>query len=261
MMQPVDKFHKTGCTICGRTAVSLPAMNMIIKGAPAVVLALLLAAAPACRHKKGSTYTPPKPDTIAQQPPPKPGIRNDMRIVLHEESLNKVFKALGDISGTEEYKVMLMKGTYTWTLKNPRIRLRPGKADFVTDVNIKAGGLDYSSLCAGDVKVWYDGKKNQINVKITKAIFEIYTKVFGSKVHITEIDLAKYFPDPFTFDGPATLETDMDFTMPDNSVRKIYMRTTDCDVVVEDHQLSVPCEVEFYQKSGSDIKPPAPKKN
>lgn len=228
-----------------------------------VLLAALLVIQPGCRNKKSSTYTPPKSDTTASHPPPKPGIRNDMRIVLHEESLNKVFKALGDISGTEEYKVMLMKGTYTWTLKNPRIRLKPGKADFVTDVNIKAGGFDYSSLCAGDVKVWYDNKKNQINVKITKAIFEVYTKVFGSKVHITEIDLAKHFPDPFTFDGPATMETDMDFTMPDNSVRKIYMRTTDCDVLVEDHQLTVPCELEFYQKPtiGGGMKPAPAKKD
>ncbi|TND07428.1 MAG: hypothetical protein FD123_3278 [Bacteroidetes bacterium] len=201
----------------------------------------------ACKGKKSSTYTPPKTDTIVQAPP-KPGLRNDMKVTLHEESLNKVFKALGDISGTEPYKLLLIKGTYTWTLKNPRIRLKPGKADFVTDVNVRAGSLEYSTLCAGDVKVWYDGKNNKINVKITKALIEIYTYFMGRKVSITEVDLASHFPDPFSFDGPATMETDMDFTMPDNSVRKIYMKTTDCDVIVEDHFLSVPCEVEFYQK-------------
>lgn len=214
-----------------------------------------------CKGKKSSTYTPPKTDTIVQAPP-KPGVRNDVKVILHEETLNKVFKALGEISGTEEYKLLLVKGTYTWVLKNPRIRLKPGKADFVTDVAVRAGSLEYTTLCAGDVKVWYDGKKNQINVKITKALIEIYTRFMGNKIHITEVDLASHFPDPFTFDGPATMETDMDFTMPDNSVRKLYMKTTDCDVLVEDHFLSVPCEVEFYQKpKPAEVKPAPGGKN
>jgi len=201
---------------------------------------------PACKGKKKaqSAYIPPT-DTVSVN---KPGVRNDVRVVLHQETLNKVFKALGNISATEEYSVAFVHGHYTWTLINPRIRLKPGKADFVADVNVKAGSFDYTSMLAGDVKIWYDLKKNLINIKITKAIFEVYTRVLGKKVHITEIDLASQFPDPFTFEGPTTMETDMDFSMPDNSVVKLYMRTTDCDVIVEDRQLCVPCEVEFYKK-------------
>jgi hypothetical protein len=211
---------------------------------PALLALLVLSSCKSCKH---STTEKPIVDQPVTQPP-KPGVRNDLRIVLHEEMLNKVFKALGPISGTEEYKILFSTNHYTWTVLNPQIRLKPGKADFVADVNVKTGPFDYNSNIVGDVAVTYDAKKNLINVKITHAVFEIYTKVLGTKYHLKDLDLAQYFPDPFSFEGPAGMETDMDFTMPDNSVRKVWMKPTDCDVIVEDHQISVPCETEFYQK-------------
>ena len=37
---------------------------------------------------------------------------NDFVVTLHEETLNKVLAALGDISGANDYEVMLIKGKY-----------------------------------------------------------------------------------------------------------------------------------------------------
>jgi hypothetical protein len=36
---------------------------------------------------------------------------NDFAVSLHEESINKVFVAIGDIKGESDYEVMLIKGS------------------------------------------------------------------------------------------------------------------------------------------------------
>jgi hypothetical protein len=37
----------------------------------------------------------------------------------------------------------------------------------------------------------------------------------------------------------------MEMEMPDGTIRKLYMRTSDCDLAVKEKQIVVPCEVEF----------------
>jgi phosphoenolpyruvate synthase/pyruvate phosphate dikinase len=52
--------------------------------------------------------------------------------------------------------------------------------------------------------------------------------VFGKKVHIKNIHLEDHFREPFNFEGPRTLATDMEFTMPDSTRKKIYIVPTHC---------------------------------
>ncbi len=211
----------------------------------------------ACRARKNSAYTAPPattPPAATQQPKPATP-PNDMQVVISEEMLNKSFKALGPISGREAYSVLFINDSFSWTLINPQIHLHPGNADFTTDVKVVAGPLTYTTACLGDVSIWYDRQKNLINVKITKCIVEIYTKVLGTKVHLKDIDIADQFTEPFTFEGPTATNTFMDMEMPDGSIRRLYMTATDCDLTVQEKQLVVPCEVNF-----SLTPPPASKK-
>ena len=76
------------------------------------------------------------------------------------------------------------------------------------------------------------------------------------KYHLDDLDLADNFTDPFTFAGPTATNTEMDMDMPDGTVRKLYMTTTDCDLSVKEKQIVVPCEVNF-----SLTPPPPPKLN
>lgn len=198
-----------------------------------------------CRSHKPATYypVPAEPETTSTA---KPGEKpNDMQIEISEEMLNKCFKALGPIKGKEPYKVLFYNDTFTWVLMNPQIRLHKGKADFTTTVGVVAGKFAYSAPCNGDVKIWYDRPKNLINVKINRCILEIYTKIMGTKYHIKDIDIADNFKDPFTFEGPTATSTDMEMEMPDGTIRKLYMTTTDCDLTVEEKKIVVPCEVGF----------------
>ena len=92
---------------------------------------------------------------------------NDLKVVLHENMINKLLTALGNFSGTAEYKMWLFSGTYKWTVINPRIKLKPGKADFICDVKVEVRPFDYQTEVPGDACITYDEKTNLINVKIT----------------------------------------------------------------------------------------------
>lgn len=189
---------------------------------------------------------PPKP--VVQQPQTISNPPNDLKVILHEEMINKSLAALGNITGKEPYKVLFVSDTFTWTLINPRIYLHQGYAQFTTDVNVTAGPFSYSTPCTGDVLIWYNRDSNLINVKITRAVVGIYTKVLGQKYHIKDIDLAEHFTEPFTFEGPAATSSEMPVEMPDGSTKVLEMTTTSCDIIIMEDQVMIPCEVEFKEK-------------
>jgi hypothetical protein len=173
---------------------------------------------------------------------------NDFSVSLHEEAINKVFAAVGDISGTSEYEVMLIKGEYRWKIVNPKINLKPDSSDFTCDAKVEVGPFNYTSKVVGNVKVYYDSKKNEISIKITRAIFELYTMIFEKKIHIKDIHLEEHFSEPFVFEGPRTLATDMEFMMPDSTKKKIYVQPTDCEMKVKLKEICTYCEIEASDK-------------
>lgn len=168
---------------------------------------------------------------------------NDFAVSLHEEAINKVFVAMGDITGTNDYEVMLIKGKYHWKVLNPRINLKPDSSDFTCDAKVEVGPFDYKTQVVGNVKVFYDNSKNEISIRITRAIFELYTVVFGNKVHIKDIHLEDYFKDPFIFEGPKTLATEMEFMTPDSVKKKVYVQPTDCEMRVRAKEICTYCEI------------------
>src|ERR1700741_4160071 len=91
---------------------------------------------------------------------------NDFTATLHEETLNKVFAAIGEIKGSNDYEVMLIKGKYYWTVINPKISIRPDSSQFICDAKVDVGPFTYTTKVPGDVKITYDQKKNEIQVKI-----------------------------------------------------------------------------------------------
>lgn len=168
---------------------------------------------------------------------------NDFSVSLHEEAINKVFVAIGEISGESDYEVMLIKGKYHWKIINPKINLKPDSSDFTCDARVDVGPFNYTSQVIGNVKVYYDSKKNEISIKITRAIFELYTMIFEKKIHIKDIHLEEKFTEPFIFEGPRTLATDMEFMMPDSTKKKIYVQPSDCEMKVKLKEICTYCEI------------------
>ena len=169
---------------------------------------------------------------------------NDFAFVLSERAVNKVFAAVGKIDGKNDYEVLgIIKGNYKWKVLNPKIRFKPDSSDFICDAKVEVGPFGYKSEVIGHVKIGYDNKSNQISIKITDAIFELYTKVLGKKIHIKDIHLEDYFKDPFLFEGPKSFATDMSFTMPDSTVKRIYVQPTDCVMKVVKFAIKTSCDI------------------
>ncbi len=173
----------------------------------------------------------------------KAGQINDFSVSLHEEAVNKVLVAIGDISGTNSYEVMLINGTYTWTVRNPKINIRPDSSYFTCDAIVKVSLFDYKTKVVGDVKINYDNNKNLIYIKISHAVFELYTVIFGKKMHIKDIHLEEYFKEPFAFEGPRTITTEMEFPMPDSSKKKIFIQPTECRMELKWKEICTACEI------------------
>ena len=72
--------------------------------------------------------------------------------------------------------------------------------------------------------------------------------VLGNKIHIKDIHLEEYFKDPFVFEGPKSFATDMEFTMPDSTLKKIYVQPTDCVMRVIRQSIITSCEIAASDK-------------
>lgn len=173
---------------------------------------------------------------------------NDFVFSLHENAINKVFTAIGEISGKNEFEVLYIKGHYDWTIVNPKINLMPDSSSFTCDAKVNVGPFSYKTAVPGTVKIHYDNKKNEISIQITKAIFELYTVILGKKIHIKDIHLEEYLKDPFVFEGPKSFATDMTFTMPDSTIKTIYVQPTECIMKVIKQAIVTSCEIAASDK-------------
>lgn len=174
---------------------------------------------------------------------------NDFAFVLSERAVNKVFTAVGEINGKSEYEVLgVIKGHYTWKVLNPKISFKPDSSDFTCDAKVEVGPFSYKSQVLGHVKIGYDGKTNLISIKITDAVFELYTVVLKKKIHIKDIHLEDYFKDPFLFEGPKSFATDMKFTMPDSTTKQIYVQPSDCVMKVVKMAIKTSCDIVAQDK-------------
>ena len=177
----------------------------------------------------------------------------DLIVVLKESVLNKMFNAIGQIKGTSDYSFMFIDGSYKWTLINPLIKLHPNKADFICDVNVTTGKLDYTTKVKGIVEICYEPTTNLIYIEITEALFPLNIMFVGKQRHIWDVELADYFETPLTFEGPLTMGTEMAFSMPDGTSKKIYCHPLNCGVKIAERQVIVSAETEFLDKQ-IDIK-------
>lgn len=168
---------------------------------------------------------------------------NDFVCSLHEETINKVLVAIGDIHGKNNYEVMLISGTYHYTITNSKINVRPDSSSFTCDVKVETGPFDYKTQVLGDVKISYDNDSNKIYIRITRAIFELYTTMFGKKIHIKDIHLEEHFKEPFAFEGPRTISSEFEFMMPDSTLKKVFVIPTECRMQLKHKEICTSCEI------------------
>ena len=182
----------------------------------------------------------------------------DLIVGLKESVLNKMFAAIGEIKGTSVYSFMFVEGTYNWTLIKPQIKLHPNKANFETEVKVKAGKFEYTTKVNGIVEICYEPTTNLIYVEITEALFPLNIMFMGKQRHLWDVNLKSSFETPFTFEGPLTMGTEMIFAMPDGTSKTIYCHPINCGVKIAEKQIIVSAETEFVERVITPI--PANKK-
>jgi hypothetical protein len=173
----------------------------------------------------------------------------DVQVILNQQALNKLFTALGPVYGSDQYSILFVKGTYHWTLQNPHIELSDNCADYEAEVAVESGPFSYTSKINGDVSIVYSPDSNKIIIRITRAMLPLYTTLFGKRVHIKDINLAESYKTPFVFDGPLSLTSDIDFSMPDGNTRRVHALPVNCTVIVTYQRIIVPCGIEFVTVS------------
>ncbi|HUI29916.1 MAG TPA: hypothetical protein VLX91_06835 [Candidatus Acidoferrales bacterium] len=169
----------------------------------------------------------------------------DATVIVNQSTLNGFLNAVGPISGKDQYNVLGAKGDYTWTLANARIELMPDKAHFVADATVKTGPFSYGSVANGDVEVKYNQETNRISVRVLNAEFEVYTKIFGKKIHITNIDAAKYYKPEFEFAGPQPVQPSVAVNLPDGTSKTIYIMPVSQNMKIVREQIVVASQLKF----------------
>jgi hypothetical protein len=174
-----------------------------------------------------------------------PAQPSDAAVIIHQNTLNGFFTAIGPISGKDQYNVFGTRGDYIWTLRNARIELHPNQARFIADADIRIGPLSYGSVASGNVEVLFHPESNRISVKVLQATFEVYIKIFGKKIHITDIDAARYYKPEFEFSGPQPIQASVDVALPNGSKKTIFIKPVDQNLAIEQERIVVSSKLAF----------------
>ena len=174
-----------------------------------------------------------------------PAQPSDAAVIIHQNTLNGFFSAIGPISGKDKYNVVGMHGDYIWTLRNARIELHPNQARFIADADIRIGPLSYGSVASGNVEVLFHPESNRISVIVLQATFEVYIKIFGKKIHITDIDAARYYKPEFEFSGPQPIQASVDVALPNGSKKTIFIKPVDQNLAIEQERIVVSSKLAF----------------
>lgn len=170
----------------------------------------------------------------------------DAEVIIYEKTLNKFLKSVGKIQGKAPYKLMFIHGEYNWSIDDARIEINPENPRFTAVANVNIGGMfSYTSLAEGKIGINYDGDKNKVTVKIEEAVFEVYMNILGKKLHISDIDAAKFYKSEFEFNGPVPMQSEISIAMPDETKRKIAVKTVKRDMSVEKGLIRITAVMEF----------------
>jgi hypothetical protein len=178
--------------------------------------------------------------------PPFSKVRaTDAFVVIYQSTLNKFLSAIGPVDGQGEFNAGLGRLNYNWVVDGARIDIEEDTATFKGDVAIKAGPIRYGTEAKGRVNIVYDGDENIISVQIENASFELYAKVFGNKIHITDVDISPYYKPKFTFAGPQPIQSEVSVDLPNGQKKKISIEAGERKLRLAPGKIIVTTELNF----------------
>jgi hypothetical protein len=174
--------------------------------------------------------------------------QNDLVVIVHETTVNSLFKAVGTIDGNGVYKTGFINNKYSYDLENLRIDILKDSAKFYTDASVKTWLGNYEDKVVGKVAISYNERTNIISVKVVDAPFEISVKLFGKRVVLKKLQIADYLTTPFEFEGPMTIKNELEFAMPDGSIRKVEAKPSKCKIEILPDKIQVSTKIQYVRK-------------
>lgn len=168
--------------------------------------------------------------------------QRDVKIVIEESMVNKLFSAIGPVSGSGEADVKFSKMDYEWTVKNPVIHFEEGKAGFYATAKIKASGINYESPVNGYCDINYDPKTNKLHLQVKSADFDLEFKVFGKKVKLGSVDVVRFYSPKFEFDGPEPIDQIVNLDLPEGP-KSFRLVTTEPELVITSGTIEIASDI------------------
>lgn len=174
--------------------------------------------------------------------------QTDVKLVISENTINKIFDAIGPIRGEGEYKIVQTK-KFTWLLQGTHIDLIQDSALFITQAEVKTHLGTYYDEIRGKVSVTYNEKTNLISIQIIDAQFEVAIRIGKMRMVLRRIQLADYFKTPFQFEGPGRMNEDISFQMPNGDMKKISVKPQHFKMRIIDNSIIVTSDLTFSNDS------------
>ena len=183
-------------------------------------------------------------------------LRNDAVLTVHEETLNKVLDALGEVQGKNSFSAFWINHEFTWTLSRANIHLLTDSARFEADVLVETAFDAYTDHVVGRLAVGYDEKANKISIKLVDAVFRVRMGFFGKEITVRKVQLADYLPNPILFDGPSNLSTNVPIRMPDGSQRVLLLKPQSISLRILPAQIVVSSELSVQPQTAPQTQSP-----
>ena len=167
--------------------------------------------------------------------------KEHISLSLHETMINDFLKGILPIKDKGEALLI----TYRWSLINPRIDIEKDTALFLSQIEIKVGEFKTIKDVEGYLSVNFDNETDKIILKIEEAKVVLDVNIFGKEIILGELDIGKYFSEPFKLNGPAPISNNINYTLPNGDIRKIKVKTKKSKLILVKDAIQVITSLDF----------------
>ena len=143
--------------------------------------------------------------------------RQHIALTIHENLINDFFSSMGEITGSGETSF----ASYNWKLIKPHVEIEEDSIYLLSEILINVGEMKTRKDIRGYVSAEFDKELNEINLVIEEAKVIIDIDLFGSNHVIKKLDIADYFPEKFSLNGPNVLAEYVEFKLPSGDIRQV----------------------------------------
>ena len=173
----------------------------------------------------------------------KDNYSNHLELFIHQDIINNFLSSIGSIDGGGKIGGF----NYKWNVSNFYIVIDEEKAEFYGNIKLESGQFSREDIIVGNVNVYYEDNENLIFVKIENVdvdidISHIFNTIPKDVVNIN-VDLSKYFAEPFEIQAPQPKTTSYPITM-SNDTTQIVINNKETKLFLVENGIKI---ISIYQ--------------